>query len=154
MKKMRIFVAAFVVAGLGLTSCSSDDNSSAGEPATIEKKWNQTQTVTKVGSNTLPAVPYEDNVADCSKNYIEFAAGGVYKDVVYFKQGGNCQENIAEPGTWSKTDSQLVINNGGDLTGTYTINKLTLNALEISTSSVAAGVTTTTTVYFTQAINN
>lgn len=150
MKKMKLVVAMFVVAGMTLVGCGSDDSGPAA-PAEITVKWNQTKTVTQVANSAPVEVLYEDNVADCTKNYVEFATPNVYKDVVYFKQSGQCQANSATPGTWTKSDDNLTIVNGGDLTGTYKITKLTSTELNIMSENTSAGVTTKTTVYFTKA---
>jgi len=70
--------------------------------------------------------------------------------VVYFSQGGTCSSNT-NAGTWTKSDDVLTIVNGGNLSGRYDIKKLTSTELNIESETTAAGVTTTTTVYFTKA---
>lgn len=148
MKKLKVILTAIVLTGFALTSCSKDDDSSV--PASIETKWNQIKTNVQVGGQSFDQL-YTENVEGCSKNYIEFAAAGVYKDVVYFKQSGTCNESVAEPGTWTKSGDNLTITNGGDLTGTYKVTKLTGAVLNIQTESSNAGVTTKTTVFFQRA---
>ncbi len=149
MKKFKALMVAFVMAGMTVVSCSSDDS---GPVATIDGKWNQTKTVFKAGGGSITQ-NYEDNTVGCTKNYIEFAASGVYNDVVYFKQGGECVQNMATPGTWVKNDKSLTINNGGFLSGTYNITKLSGSDLEISSTSNEGGINSTTTVYFKKASN-
>jgi hypothetical protein len=149
MKKVKALLFAFVLAGMSVVSCSSDDDN--GPAATIDGKWNQLRTVVKIGNQSGVEQLYEDNVADCEKNYLELAAGGVYNDVVFFKQGGACQQNAATPGSWVKIDNTLSITDGGDLSGTYKIVRLTGSELQISIASNVAGVTTTTTVYMQKA---
>lgn len=147
MKKIKALMFAFVLAGMTVVSCSSDDS---GPAPTIEGQWNQTKTIVKINNSSVKE-NYEDNVDGCDKNYIEFATGGVYNDVVYFKQGGVCQANTATPGTWTKSDDILTIADGASLSGTYEIVKLSSGALQIATSDVTAGITSTTTIYFTKA---
>lgn len=147
MKKIKALMVAFVMAGMTVVSCSSDDSGPAPE---ITGKWNQNKTVVKIGNKSVTQ-KYTDNVEGCTKNYIEFAAANVYNDVVYFKQGGNCQESAAEPGTWSKVDKTLTITNGGLLSGTYEVSKLSGSALELKTQNNEGGITTTTTIYFNKA---
>jgi len=148
MKKIKV-VAMFVLTGLILTSCGSDD-SGPTTPATINAKWNRTRTVSQVTGGSPVSTPYNDNVTGCTKNYIEFATPNVYNDVVYFSQGGTCSSNT-NAGTWTKSDDVLTIVNGGNLSGRYDIKKLTSTELNIESETTAAGVTTTTTVYFTKA---
>lgn len=145
MKKIKVLLAAFVLASMTVVSCSSDDSS--GPAATIEGKWNQGKTIVKIEGESFTDV-YDENTDGCDKNYVEFVSSGVYNDVVYFKQAGECQESIAEPGTWVKVDDELTINNGGELTGTYSISKLTNSDLQITFSDSQGGISTITTVFF------
>ncbi|MDD3003865.1 lipocalin family protein [Flavobacterium sp.] len=148
MKKIKALMVAFVMAGMTVVSCSSDDSS--GPAPEITAKWNQTKTVVKIGNQSVTQ-KYKDNTDGCTKNYIEFAAANVFNDVVYFKQGGDCQESAAAPGTWTKSDKTLTITNGGLLSGTYEIAKLSGSALELKTQNNEGGITSTTTIYFTKA---
>lgn len=149
MKKMKSLMIAFVLASMTAVSCSSDDS---GPAATIDGKWNQTKTVVRINGQNITQ-QYNENVTGCEKNYIEFAAASVFNEVVYFKAAGSgaCQPDAATPGTWSKTDNTLLINNGGFLAGSYEIKKLSNSNLEIATESNEAGVMATTTIYLTKA---
>lgn len=148
MKKIKALMFAVVLAGMTVVSCSSDDS---GPAPTINGKWNQVKTIIKIANGPSSTVKYTDNVAGCDKNYVEFASNNVYNDVVYFKQGGECQQSAADAGVWTKTDKKLIIANGGTLSGTYDIIKLSSGALNIATSNDSGGITTTTTVYFEKA---
>ncbi len=150
MKKIKALMFAFVLAGMTVVSCSDDDN--AGPAATIDGKWNQTKTVVSLNGQSVTQ-NYNENVAGCDKNYIEFAAASVFNEAVYFKAAGSgdCQIDMADAGTWSKSDATLVINNSGFLAGTYTITRLTASNLEIATTDNVGGITTTSTVFFTKA---
>lgn len=148
MKKIKALMFAFVLAGMTVVSCSSDDSS--GPAPTIEGKWNQLKTVVKISGNSITQ-NYEDNVNGCDKNYVEFAAGGVFNDVVYFKQGGDCQANAATPGAWTKSDKTVTIFNGGVLSGTFEILKLSNADLQLTTKNSEGGITATTTIYLKKA---
>lgn len=142
---------AFVVAGMTLVSCSSDDDS--GAAPTIEGKWNQTKTVTKIGSASSQTQDYSGNEAGCEKDYIQFVASGVLRDVILFKDAqNNCQENAGTEGSWSKSDDNLTIE-GGDFAGSYTITKLSASNLVIVNNSTQAGQDFVITYYFDKASN-
>ena len=144
MKKIKALMFAFVLAGMTVVSCSSDDSS--GSTAAIDGKWNQVKTVFKASGGSITQ-NYEEDTEGCTKNYIEFVTGGVFNDVVYFKQGGECVESMATPGTWVKVDDELTINDGGFLSGTYDIKKLSGSDLQLSTTNSEGGITATTTIF-------
>ena len=148
MKKIKSVMFAFVLAGLTLASCSSDDS---GPAPTIEGKWNQLKTVVKVANGGSSTIKYDDNVTGCDKNFLEFVPGGVFKDVVYFKQGGDCNANVSDSGMWAKTNEKLIITNGGNLSGSYDIQRLTNGELQISAARDVGGIVTTTTIYMEKA---
>ena len=150
MKKIKAIMFAFVLAGMTVVSCSSDDD--GGPAATIDGKWNQTKTVVQINGQPFTQ-DYNENVTGCEKNYIEFAPSNVFNEVVYFKAAGSgdCQTDMAEPGTWTKNDQILTIDNSGELSGTYEITRLAGNNLEISISGTTGGVTSKTTIYMTRA---
>lgn len=145
MKKIKALMVAFVLAGMTVVSCSSDDS---GPTPTIDGKWNQVKTLVKLSGQSITQ-QYTDNVTGCDKNYIEFAAGGTFNEAVYFKAvSGACQTDMFPAGTWTKADKMLSITNSGNLSGTYEIIKLSNSELQISTDNNEGGVTTNTTVYF------
>ena len=148
MKKIKSVMFAFVLAGLTLVSCSSDDS---GPAPTIEGKWNQVKTVVKITNGGTSTIKYDEDVTGCDKNYLEFVAGGTFKDVVYFKQGGDCQMNAADNGTWAKTNEKLIIANGGHLSGSYDIQRLTNGELQIGTTVDVGGIVSTTTIFMNKA---
>lgn len=147
MKKIKALMFAFVLAGMTVVSCSSDDS---GPAASIDGKWNVTKTVVKFSGQSITQ-PYEDNVAGCDKNYVEFAAASVFNEAVYFKGAGGsgCQTDISS-GTWTKTDKTLTINTSGELDGTYEISKLSGSSLELKTDYSEGGITASATVYLTK----
>lgn len=149
MKKIKALMFAFVLAGMTVVSCSSDDSS--GPVPTIEGKWNQVKTVTKIKNGPSNDVKYNGNENGCDKDYLEFATSSVFNDVVFNKNGGGeCLESKT-PGTWTKNDKVLVIQNAGLLSGTYEIIKLKNNVLQVANTIQTAGNTVTTTIYLTKA---
>jgi hypothetical protein len=151
MKKIKIFMFAFILAGMTVVSCSSDDN--AGPAPTIEGKWNQEKTVVRINNGASTDIPYSGNQAGCEKDYVEFVTGGVFNEVIYFDPAGtvDCEVDMLPPGSWNKNDNILTISNQGDLTGVYEIVRLTNSELQIRMSGQASGVTTTTTIFLTKA---
>jgi hypothetical protein len=149
MKKIKALMVAFVLAGMTIVSCSSDDS---GPAPTIDGKWNQLRTVVKIGNQSITQ-QYEDDVTGCDKNYLEFTTAGVFNEVVYFKPagGGPCQTDMATPGTWVKADNTLTISNNGSLDGTYQISRLSGSELQIATTESGGGITSTTTIYMQKA---
>jgi len=153
MKKMKkVILATFVLVGLTLASCGSDDNGSS-TPATVEGKWTQTRTVTKLSNQAETSTPYGFNVAGCDKNYIEFAtAGSLFKEQYFFKNGAQvCVEDTQATGTWSKTNETLTINSEESAYDqVYKIVTLSGNQLVISFDTEAGQNTLVTTYYFTK----
>lgn len=149
MKKIKALMFAFVLAGMTVVSCSSDDSS--GPAPTIEGKWNQVKTVTKIQNGSSDTDKYTGNEIGCDKDYLEFATGTVFNDVVFNKNGGGeCLESKT-PGTWSKNDKVLVIEDAGFLSGTYEVVKLSSNDLQIASTLQGGGNSITTTIYLTKA---
>lgn len=133
MKKFKVLLATFVLAGLTLTSCSSDDNSGPSTPATINAKWTPIKTITKVGSQPEVSEDYLNNEAGCDKDYIEFSGTSTFKDQYFYKNGSNvCTEDEAGSGSWSKNDNNLTITSDDSAyEGVYKIETLTNSDLVI-----------------------
>lgn len=150
MKKVKALMFAFFLTGMTVVSCSSDDD--AGPAATIDGKWNQVKTVIRVNNTATPDIPYTDNQAGCDKDYVEFAAAGVFNDVVYIDPAGSvdCQIDMLDAGTWAKNGTTLTISNEGDLDGVHQIIKLTATELQISMSGQVGGISTTSTIFLTK----
>jgi hypothetical protein len=130
-----------------LTSCGSDDGPSV--PPTILAKWTPNRSVLEANGSRI-TTNYDDNVAGCDKNFVEFTAANVFRNVVFFKNASNvCAEDEADPTTYTLTDDNLVIA-GGLYGGNYTIFRLTNNELAIRNTETISGVATTVTIYFTK----
>ena len=152
MKKIKVALAAFVLAGLTLTSCGSDDNG-GGTPAEITGKWNPTKTVTKIGTTT-DTQDYVNNTTTCDKDYFEFVGttGGNLRDVIFVSGQNGCSEDLGDPATWTKADKALTIV-GGDLEGSYEITTLSGSDLVISDKFTQAGQEVSITYHFRKAAN-
>ncbi|WP_432671380.1 lipocalin family protein [Flavobacterium sp. SM2513] len=148
MKKIKALMVAFVLAGMTVVSCSSDDS---GPAATIDGQWNQDKTIVKITNGPSQTIKYTGNETGCDKDYLEFASAGVFNDVIFNKNGGGECLQTSTLGTWVKNEDMLTINDAGFLSGTYEILKLSGSALQISTTSQSAGTSTTTTIYLKKA---
>lgn len=151
MKKVKALLFAFVLAGMSVVSCSSDDDN--GPAATIDGKWNQVKTVISVNNVPTPEIPYDGDEEGCDKDYVEFAGAGVFNDVIYFDPAGieDCQIDMLDAGTWVKNGTTLTISNDGVLEGVHQIVKLTATELQISMSGQVGGATTTSTIFLKKA---
>ena len=146
MKKFKTVLSTFILAGLTLTSCSSDDN--GGSPAEISGKWNPTKTVTKIGSNSSTQ-NYENNAPACGKDFFEFSGttAGSVRDVIWVSGQNGCIEDEGTPSAWTKADKSLTIT-GGDLEGNYEITKLTGSDLVVSDKFTQSGQEISITYHF------
>ena len=151
MKKFKALLFAFVLTGMTLVSCSSNDDGPAGPAPTIEGKWNQIQTVVTINGTAVPTT-YDSNEPGCTKDYLEFATASIFNDVVYFKQSGVCQQSIATPRIWTKTNNSLTISGDTDLSGTYEIVKLTNTELQIKISKNIGGTPSTAVIYMNKTL--
>jgi alpha-mannosidase len=145
MKKFKLFVCTFVLAGAALvSSCSSDDSS--GTAPSIEGKWSYNKTITSVNDGAPTSTNYPNHEANCEKDYQEFAVGGIFKDVVWNKNSQNqCVIDDSDVSTWSKADNVLTID--GE---TYTITKLTHSELRYESTTTTGGATLKVTQVFTK----
>lgn len=149
---MKTVLAAFLLAGLTLTSCSSDDNGSS-TPASIVGKWNPLRTEIKSGSNPAQVQNYTGDEPGCNKDYYEFEADGDLRDVIYFKNASDvCTEDEGEVSTWAKNNNTLTITDG-EFAGVYEIKVLSNSDLQIATTSSLGGIQTTVTLFFKKAAN-
>ncbi|WP_298143382.1 lipocalin family protein [Flavobacterium sp.] len=147
----RFFKAATIVlfTSVLLTACGGDDSSST--PASIIAKWTPTKTIIAANGGRI-TTNYTGNEAGCDKDYIEFTAANAFNNVVFFKDATNtCTAAPADPSTYTLTENVLVIT--GDIYGgTYEVTRLTNKELRIETEETNAGVTTTTTRFFTKVV--
>jgi hypothetical protein len=126
----KIFGFAFLA--LCLASCSDDDKS---DPAVnldhLQKRWYPVSY--KLGNQTTN---YEGHMP-CGKDYIEFQAGNVARDVDYF----DCQQDPStEVGTYTATEENLSYTIDG-VTESFTLKKLSSNRLETQATLNGATIT-------------
>lgn len=126
----RIF--GFAVVALCLASCSDDDKS---EPAVnldhLQKRWYPVSY--KLGGQTTN---YPGHMP-CGKDYIEFQANNVARDVDYY----DCQQDPAvEVGTYTATEESITTSLDG-ITETFTLKKLSSKRLETQATLNGATIT-------------
>lgn len=152
MKKIKVLLVAFVLGGLTLTSCSSDDNAST--PASINAKWTPTKTVIKIGASQEVSEDYANNQEGCDKDYVEFSeTGGIFKDKYFYKNGSNVcvEDDAAAPGTFNKSGDVLIIDaDESTYDGTYKVTTLTNNTLVISFDTQVGANTVKTSYHFSK----
>lgn len=142
MKKLSIALLSVMAIGFA-TSCSDDD--SKGETSgTLEGKWNYSKTITSFAGQSMTD-EYE-HTAGCSKDYIEFVAGGVYNDVYHY--GSECSTSTFED-TWVRSNNTLTI---GESEGAevYTIDGLNGSELKLKMTETLQGQTYTITDFYTK----
>ncbi len=151
MKKLFLMV----LASAAIISCSSDDDGPSNN-GNIQARWNPIKTTVKVGSSNTITQNYEGNEPGCSKDYIEFAGGGVLNRVAYFRDGDDvCQASPASTvANWSKTDDMVTITGDANYAGTYEITRLTNSELRLEETDNTGGIATVTTIYFEKASAN
>lgn len=132
MKYTRLLSVSGMLAFSALAlSCGSDD----GFDASIIGKWNYSKTITTINNGSPNTQNYEGNTIGCDKDYQQFADGGVYRDVVLFKNEDQiCTESV-ETDVYAKNGDQLTI---GETT--YTVTKLTDTELRYASTVVNGAV--------------
>lgn len=117
MRNKLLFLGLAVFA---ISSCSSDDdNSTSIDSSKLTKKWYYVSEV--VGGQTFP---YDDH-EECGKDYIEFVAGGVFREVDVFE----CEEDMFLS-NWSLSGNKITVTVMGEGSAA-TIKKLNDTTLEV-----------------------
>ena len=87
---------------------------------------------------------YTFNEPGCDKDFTVFVAGGVLKDVIYYKNSTQtCTQDADATSTWSKNGTNLIIDGVN-----YEITRLDGSELRFKSSVSTAGVTLVVTEYF------
>ncbi len=125
-------IFGFAFAALCLAGCSDDDKA---DPAVnleqLQKRWYPVSY--KLGNQTTN---YPGHMP-CGKDYIEFQANNVARDVDYF----DCQQDPdTVTGTYNATEESITTNLGG-VTETFTLVKL--NSSRLETQGTLNGATIT-----------
>ena len=146
MKSIKLFLAVVVASAFTMTSCSNDDDAGISTDGNITGIWNYARTVTNLnGQETSTDHEHE---AGCDKDYQEFVASGVFRDVVLYKNASNVCTEDAQTATWSKSGNTLTLT--GSEAGTYEIIRLDGSELHYKTTSTTGGVTLIVTRVFTR----
>jgi len=126
MKNVKLLLGLFAATAI-FSSCGSDDDKGSATSGTLEGKWAYSKSgIAASGQEIL--TDYTDHEAGCTKDYIEFVAGGVFKDVDYYN--AQCESSTATS-TWVRTGNTLTTGTGEDAS-TLTITELNSNTLKFT----------------------
>lgn len=143
MKKNFFLICSFAMASFSLISCNSDDEDFE---RSIVGKWNYNKTIVSANGGNPVDNSYDDHENGCDKDYVEFVQGGVFRDVILFKnQQGVCTEDVAPNSTWSKDNSNLLIGNEN-----YTITTLNGSELRYENITNVSGIPVKVVKVFTK----
>lgn len=144
MKTILTRLLAIFILTITIASCSKDE-AAAPAPSLVIGKWTPIKSETTVAGFPPMNQPYNGNTPGCNKNYTEFVAGGVLKNVEYDKVNNVCTP-FEESGTWAQNGNAVTINDG---TETYTATIVSATATELKFSTVVTESGITTTIVFT-----
>ncbi len=120
MKKFLSLASAIIC----LSACSNDDDTPAVSLDNLQKRWYNVSTI--IGGQTIP---YDGN-EPCGKDYLEFQAAGVLKEVDVY----DCQQDPdVTTGTYTTADKTLTTVLDGE-TIAYTIKTLNASKMELVTT--------------------
>lgn len=111
MKKITMFLFALLTVSVSFVSCNDDDNNTTNEDqGVLEGKWYYSEE--GVGTSDWNTVQYAaySHMSGCEKDYIDFAEGGVYRDVMHVE---NCDTETYTT-VWSRTGDTVIIDTDGD----------------------------------------
>lgn len=132
MRKKLLMICAFAMTGLSLISCNSDDDVFE---KSIVGRWNYNKTIVSTDGGTPVDNQYDGHENGCSKDYVEFVQGGIFKNVLINKdQNNNCVEDSSQS-TWAKNEATLTI--GAD---SYSITTLNGSELRYENTTDVSGV--------------
>lgn len=135
MKNGKLLLALFATAAI-FSSCGSDDDSGSTTGGNIEGKWYYFKEGVASGNQEV-LIDYPDHQAGCTKDYVEFVAGGVFNDVDYHNAA--CEfDNYAS--TWVKSGNTITLGTGADADA-GTIKELTASTLKVSYTETFDGQT-------------
>lgn len=147
MKKTSILVLLTLVLGTFFTSCTKDISGPVDMDYLVGK-WNFNKSTASSSGFTIPyTTDYLKNEDGCTKDYIEFIAGGIVKFGDYKP---NCvfEEKI---GTWSQNGNSIIINVvGSTFNGTFDVASLSATELILKIDGTYNGKSGTLNLYFTK----
>ena len=100
----------FVGASIAFTACSSENSSNGDSSVNLIGKWENFQEGGIVNGQEV-LFPYEHAVG-CSKDNLQFLAGGIFKEYSYDNFNTPCELNLAT-GTWTRGGDVITISASG-----------------------------------------
>lgn len=146
MKNAKLLLGLFAATAI-FSSCSGDDDAPSG-PVTngvLEGKWTYAKEGVRSGNNEV-LVDYANDTQCATKDYVEYVAGGVVKDVDY--SGSNCSVDTYTS-SWVRSGNTLTEGTGEDAVA-YTIEELSATTLKVSEVYTFQGTTVTSVTVFTR----
>lgn len=123
MKRFKKLVVLFLAVSVSLVSCEGDDANTAA----LEGKWQFSKEGEIVnGQEVLETYEHE---AGCTKDFLDFKAGGIFNDHYFEITEATCTEYL-DTGTWSRNGNQLTIS-GEEGSQIVTIVELTTTTFKI-----------------------
>ena len=110
MKKKLFMLLLIVGASIAFTACSSEDSSTGDSSVNLIGKWENFQEGSIVNGQEV-LLPYEHAVG-CSKDNLQFLAGGVFKEYSYDNFNTPC-ELYFSTGTWTRVGDIITISASG-----------------------------------------
>ena len=109
MKNFKQLVMLFLIATIGIVSCSKDDD---GGEASIEGKWELFKNGTIISGNE--ELELYEHTEGCTKDYVEIKVGGTGSEHVFENNGTGC-EDYDDTFTWTRNGNSLTLNYDGDV---------------------------------------
>jgi hypothetical protein len=143
--KKKLFVCALVLSTV-LFSCSKDDSPSTSS-SEIEGKWNYNKLSYSQSGVTTPEVDHPENETGCTKDFVEFKAGGILNIGDYTTGCAFTQY----PGTWTKAGNNLTVSAPSvGMSDTFEIVSVTATELKLRVTHTQSGITITVNESFTK----
>jgi hypothetical protein len=147
MKKNSVLFVCTLVLSTFLFSCSNEDNPTTSSSLAIEGKWNYNKLSYTQNGITTPEVDHPENEVGCSKDYVEFKAGGILNIGDYTTGCAFAQY----PGTWTKTGNNLTASAPSvGMSDTFEILSVTATELKLKVTHTVSGITITVNESFTK----
>jgi hypothetical protein len=147
MKKISVLFVCALVLSTFLSSCSSDDDSPSTSSFEIEGKWNYNKLSYNQNGITTPEVDHPENEVGCSKDYVEFKAGGILTLGDYTTGCAFTQHS----GTWTKTGNNMTASAPSlGMSDTFEIVSVTATELKLRVTHTVSGITITVNESFTK----
>lgn len=137
MKKFSTIITSLLLAGMTLTSCSSDDNNNSPSKSVVGK-WNFISQKEMEDGQVIYDGPYLDHESGCPLDYLEFFDNGSAVDGTYDKVDNICELDT-DFTNYSTNGDLLTINNGSE-TITAQILEASDSTLVLKLSEIYLGV--------------